>query len=94
LRWAWRNGARAERRQRVLGVVRPRSRKSTSVSGQAIEKYEFQIWILFRLIWISLRLIWKSLRLAWILLAPIWKCGHGSRSRQAKIPLAEQGVNN
>jgi hypothetical protein len=49
---------------------------------------------LFRLIWKSLRLIWKSLRLAWILLAPIWKCGHGSRSRQAKIPLAEQGVNN
>jgi len=63
-------------------------------SGQAIEKYECQIWILFRLIWKSLRLIWKSLRLAWILLAPIWKCGHGSRSRQAKIPLAEQGVNN
>jgi hypothetical protein len=63
-------------------------------SGQAIEKYEFQIWILFRLIWKSLRLIWKSLRLAWILLAPIWKCGHGNRSRQAKIPLAEQGVNN
>jgi hypothetical protein len=72
-------------------------------SGQAIEKYEFQIWILFRLIWISLRLIWKSLRLAWILLAPIWNSDRRERapgresaavSRQAKIPLAEQGVNN
>ena len=63
-------------------------------SGQAIEKYEFQIWILFRLIWKSLRLIWKSLRLAWILLAPIWNSDRRGRapvmewaalSRQAKI---------
>ena len=53
-------------------------------SGQAIEKYEFQIWILLRLIWKSLRLIWKSLRLAWILSAPIW-----NSDRRGRPPVME-----
>jgi hypothetical protein len=97
LPWAWFHGDGTERRERVLRRARTAAsaiKKNTTIPGQAVEKYESQIWILLRLIWKSLRLIWKSLRLAWILLAPIWKCGHGSRLRQAKIPLAEQGVNN
>ncbi|MGA8586068.1 MAG: hypothetical protein WB715_19935, partial [Roseiarcus sp.] len=53
-------------------------------SGQAIEKYEFHIWILLRLIWKSLRLIWKSLRLAWILSAPIW-----NSDRRGRPPVME-----